>query len=187
MNFCQRFSQVEPDADAIAGECALHEPAEQLRLLLLGYADTCVFNTDNQTAVGESYLEDDVSMTGGIFESIRQDIINHLVQMGAIYKHHSRLLLRQELVVDLLIVCYIPEALEYVFQEFHHVRFFKSQSQLVILHLSEFQQLIDQPKHPAHTLVHTAHRLPHLGRDSLLFFDTFHCSSDNGQRRTEFV
>ena len=142
----QRLGQVKADADAIGGEGALHEPLEQLRLLLTGDADARVLNDDlKQVAHLDPHC--DTPFLWGVFEGIRQQVVDHLVDVLVVNEHRERLHRRQEGVVHLFVLGYVSEVQVDVSYKGNDVSLLELQAELVVLHLAEREQLVDEAHH----------------------------------------
>ena len=126
-------------------------------------------------------------MTRSIFQCIRQEIVDNLIQIIAINIHLVTLVKRQEHEIDVLTFGNIIEVQENVLQKGYDICLFQGKLQLVVLHFSELQELIDESHHSLHTFCHRRERLLHLSRHLIHSLESVHITLDDSERRTELM
>ena len=170
------MGKMESDAKALARITALHESAEELFSLLLRNAHSRVSHTDgHHIREREAYRDGSLGM--GVLEGVGQKIEHHLIHFLLVKIHQIGWQLRLKLKIYLLRFSRIVKHLADALHEHHNIRFLQGKLQFSCLHLSEFQQLVDESQHTLHTLIHRSHgflqlQLPMIRlHDALLLFE----------------
>ena len=77
---------MKTDTYTLATEGTLVETCKEARLLVLGDADTCVDDGELEmlAVIAQFHIHGDVTLVWCVFESIRQQVVGHLVYIVAV-------------------------------------------------------------------------------------------------------
>ena len=144
----ERVGEVETDTGAempVVGMClALVEPLEDTVYLVLWYSLASVVNLNHHILVIMAHCDIHLSPGGGVFERIRQEVDQHLVEVGKVNPYRQVLVFVNELELYLLCFGLIFKHIAYVVDESDDVGLAHSHLHHALFDFPQVHHLVDE-------------------------------------------